>query len=267
MSLEGTVCDMCGSDDVVHDRREGHVVCCNCGGVLEQWTTCEHSYDDSTRTTFGDVAENYKRRKVDMNGGMKARVTAFIDHHRLSEAVKATAMDVLEVLPRDKLRDRDLDAWAVITIACELSKSCRSVTDLATMSGSPTGKLLGMCKTLRPLLDSIYEDKTTVIPEIDATLTAMVSAMQLLYSGDEFEKRKRPARRHVLDRSKDFMKCASFMNLQPDTRGRTLLSEFLTASGDMGSAEKKLLKTNAVKNALSILKTADMSFRRPATTA
>ena len=261
------MCDMCGSTDVIHDRREGHVVCMDCGGVLEEWTTCEHSYDDSTRTAYGDVSENYKRRKVDMNGGMKARVTAFVDHHRLSEAVKASAMDVLEVLPKDKLRDRDLDAWAVIALACELSKSCRSMSELATMSGSSTGKLIGMCKTFKPLLESLYEDKTTVVPEIDATLTAMTSAMQLLYSGDEFEKRKRPSRRHVLSRSVDFMKCAGFMNLQPETRGKTLLYEYLDSSGDLGSAEKRLLKTNAVKNALSVLKKADMSFKRSSTSA
>lgn len=242
-------------------------MCLDCGSVLEEWTTCESSFDDSTRTSYGDVSENYKRRKVDMNGGMKARVTSFIDHHRLSEAVKASAMDVLDVLPKDKLRDRDLDAWAVIAIACELSKSCRSMTDLATMSGSSTGKLIGMCKTFKPLVESLYEDKTTVVPEIDATLTAMTSFMQCLYSGAEFEKRKRPSRRHVLSRSTEFMKCASFMNLQPDTRGRALLYEFLEASGDMGAAEKKLLKTNAVKNALSVLKKAGMSFKPPSTKA
>lgn len=267
MSRYEIVCDMCGSTDVVHDRREGHVVCMNCGGVLEERTTCEHSYDDSTRTSYGDVSENYKRRKVDMNGGMKARVSAFIDNHHLSEAVKASAMDVLEVLPRDKLRDRDLDAWAVIALACELSKSCRSMTDLAALSGSSTGKLLGMCKTFKPLVESLYEDKTIVVPEIDATLSAMMSFMQCLYSGAEFEKRKRPSRRHVLNRSVEFLKCASFMNLQPDTRGRALLYEYLEASGDMGVSEKKLLRTNAVKNALSVLKNAGMSFKPPSTKA
>ncbi len=241
-------CEMCGHETVL-DRREGHLVCPECGTVAQEWTCGDDPFEAKSRVTSANVRE-VKRRKVDRFGGMGARVASLVDHHRLGAAVTAAANNVLEVLPPDRLRDRALDVWAVIALSCELCKSCRAMTDLAALSGEPTGKLIDRCAALKSDLSSLFEDHCAV-GALDQTLQAMNGVLAALYGTSATEKQR--ARSYVLRRCKDCADNAAFMNLTAGTRARALVLEHLTTQGAKLSRHERdavNASSTAVRNAL-----------------
>jgi len=251
-TVDDPVCGVCGGDTTL-DTRQGHVVCLDCGTVLQEWTTGEDRFEAMSRVTSADVPE-VKRRKIDRFGGMKAKVTALIDHHRLGSATTTACAHMLDLIPPGTLRDRDLDAWAVISLACEYCKSCRSIADLATLAGTPSKKLITTRDSLRPYLKSLFSE-CTVPDAVDDTLTAMNTVLTSIYTASDAGK-KLAARRHVMRRANDNIANAAFMNLRPMTRAMILVSEHLKSIGfEIGPAERAALKlgSSGVRNGLKKL--------------
>lgn len=245
-------CEFCGGE-CVHDRREGHVVCIDCGGVAEEWTIGDDRFEAMTRVTDADVRE-VKKRKVDRHGGMKAKIGALVDHAGLGGAITATCATMIDSLPQGRLRDRDLDAWALISLACELCKSCRSIKELAEQSGNSAGKLIAVRESLREDLKSMFDDSVAV-DGVDETLTAMNTILSCIF-GVTDAKSKLAARRHVLRRSIDVADNAAFMNMRPATRARVLVAEHLRAINHvMRDDDRKALMigSTGVRNGLKKL--------------
>jgi hypothetical protein len=260
--MSDPICDMCGGE-CVHDRREGHVVCTDCGGVLEEWTTGDDRYEAMARVTYADVRE-VKKRKIDRHGGMKAKIASLVDHAGMGAAITASCSNMIDMLPPGRLRDRDLDAWALISLACELCKSCRSIKDLAQQSGASAGRLIATRESLREDLKSLFDDSTAV-DGVDETLTAMNSVLSSIFAASDC-KSKLAARRHVLRRSIDVADNAAFMNMRPATRARVLVAEHLRSIGHVPSAadrEALMIGSTGVRNGLKKLLSVPVSEPPP----
>jgi hypothetical protein len=246
------ICEYCGGE-CVEDRREGHIVCIECGTVGEEWTIGDDRFEAMTRVTEAEVRE-VKKRKVDRHGGMKAKVGSYVDHAGLGSAVTAACANMIDALPHGRLRDRDLDAWALISLACELCKSCRSIKDLADRSGSSAGKLIAVRESFRDDLKPMFDDSTAV-DGVDETLTAMNTILSCIFSPSD-SKKKVAARRYVLRRSIDVADNAAFMNMRPATRARVLVAEHLRSVSHVLSVTDRdalMIGSTGVRNGLKKL--------------
>jgi hypothetical protein len=238
---------MCGSEDVVEDRREGHVVCNNCGTVLELWTVCEQTYEASTRTSAGPerverAVALLDRRRPDNCKLMKSKIESLVMHAGFGTAVVAMSHNMCDVLEPSSMPDKEIVAWAIVTLACDACRASRPINDVAAMSGVSTGALIAARNALRPALARTFFQESVSRDSVDETLASMnVVLSELLPTSAMSE--KFAARRYVLRRAEGLASNASFMNVRPATRARVLLMEYYKVENlPMTAVVKHVLK-------------------------
>lgn len=252
-------CDICGGE-TVHDRREGRIVCLECGTVLQEWTVCDDAFEASTRCApeawdLGtDNAPNkhvyaLKRRK-DGVYVTKQKIANLVAAHGLGTAISAQADDMIDSLDAGLVNDKDLTVWTLVSLACDVVKASRPVTVMATCAGVPTKKLIEARNAMIAKLPAFFSsgdgcdaDLETAVKRVLGELFPVHAKLKIL-----------EARKAVLRRAKGLQDNGGFMNLCPDTQARVLIVDHFRSNGcEMTAKMKSVLKANSggVKNGLS----------------
>ena len=260
--MSDPICDVCGGE-TVHDRREGRIVCVECGGVLQEWTICDNDYEATTRCAPGSwdlgtktaPCKNAPHRHVyalkkrkDAVYAAKQKIANLVAVHGLGSAISAQADEMLDCLDPAGVDDRDSTAWTVISLACDAVKASRPITQMATCAGVPTKKLIEYRNAMIALLPTFFE----AAGDSNDLETATRRVLDGIFPAHEKLKRM-GARKAVLRRADGLKENAGFMNICPDTQARVLLVDHFRACGvELTPQIKSALKVNSggVKNGL-----------------
>jgi len=215
-------CDMCGGETVL-DRQQGHVVCTECGGVCEEWVVADDRYEASCRTS-ADQADHVGR--VNRPAVLKTKIASFVDACGLGSSVSTMASHMVDAVPARAVRDREIDAWALISIACERLRSGRSVMDMARASGVPTKQLISVREAIRPYVRQFFDDAPDAPDPVDETVTAMNPIMAALWQPHETASKLAARKWAVRHMQTAVCGNASFMNMRPSTRARVILAKY-----------------------------------------
>ena len=217
------VCDMCGGETVL-DRQQGHVVCTGCGGICEEWVVADDRYEASCRTS-ADQADHAGR--VNRPAALKTKIGTFVDNCGLGGSVSMMAAHMIDAMPARAVRDREIDAWALIALACERLRSGRSIMDMARASNVPTKQLIAAREATRPFLTTFFADAPDAPDPVNETVTAMNAIMTALWKPHE-SAAKLAARKWAIRFMNSTGLCAnaSFMNTRPSTRARVILAKY-----------------------------------------
>lgn len=243
--MSDSICDMCGGE-TVHDRREGRVVCIECGAVLQEWTICDDVYEASTRCApsgwdlgTGNApdrrAYGVKRRK-DSAYAVKQKISNYVAVHGLGDAIEAKAGQMLSALDQNNVEDSVATAWTIISLACDSVKASRPMTVMAACAGVSTKKLLELRKAMMAILTSFFDDGCdddsndldTAVKRILGEIFPMHARMMIMES-----------RKAVLRRAAGLKSNGGFMNICPVTQARVLLVEHFRSNGTEMTAQMK----------------------------
>lgn len=248
--MSDPICDFCGGE-TVHDRREGRIVCIECGTVLQEWTICDDDYDATTRCApgawdlgTGNAPDRHvyavKRRK-DMVYAAKQKIANLVAVYGLGSAVSAKADEMLDSLEPARVNDKDSTAWTVISLACDAVKASRPLTQMATCAGVPTKKLIDARNAMIAELPTFFEadgganDLETAVRRVLDHIFPIHAKVKIL-----------EARKAALRRADGLKTNGGFMNICPDTQARVLLVDHFRASGvEMTPQMKVVLKVNS----------------------
>lgn len=260
-NMSDPICDFCGGE-TVHDRREGRIVCIECGTVLQEWTICDDDYDASQRCAPGSWdlgtgnAPNrhvyaLKKRK-DVVYAVKQKIANLVAVHGMGSAISSTADDMLDTLNSSNLDDKDSTAWTVISLACDAVKASRPITQMAACAGIPTKKFIDARNAMIVELPAFFgadgsNDLETAIRRVLDTIFPSHAKVKII-----------EARKAALRRADGLKTNGGFMNICPDTQARVLLVDYFRSRGiEMTPQIKSALKVNSggVKNGLAKIET------------
>ena len=258
--MSDPICDVCGGE-TVHDRREGRIVCIECGGVLQEWTICDDTYEASTRCAPSGGAWDLgtcnapnrhvyamKKRK-DAVYSVKQKIANAVAVHGLGSAISAKADEMLDALDPAHVNDKDATMWTLISLACDSVKASRPVTVMASCAGVPTKKFIEARQAMIAELPTFFEDPDDS-NDLETAVRRVLGAIFPIHAKIKIME----ARKAVLRRAESLKDNGGFMNICPDTQARVLLVDHLRSVGEEMTAQMKaVLKVNSggVKNGLT----------------
>jgi len=249
MKYREPTCELCNSTDIIDDRTQGHVVCNNCGTVLEEWTVYEGA--DFNRHSihaddFGRVKESSR-----VVHAAKERIRAFTDHSGIPETVANKAYLLLEKVPDVGLRKPEY-SWAMIMLAAEALQAPLDVQLISRRAEVPVSKLLDICDELRKHVADMMPPPVTAEKE---TLNAVAAAIAKVVSEQDRERRTKVRMAIVRMLDGGITKKCKLTNVRPKTRANALLAHYLQSKGQLTDVAFRALECSkdGVKKAMKSL--------------
>lgn len=241
----------CGSQDLVNDRHQGHVVCNDCGTVLEEWTIREeldfnrhsafHSENDIDADEQGSLA----------SATMKDRIRSYVAHNRLSETLANKACLMVDKVP-DKVLNKPLHAWALVVLAADALQAPLDKQLIAKAAGKPVAKLLEAVGQLKPHIAELLPQPVSGDME---TLKGVRQAIAAVFHEQDKEGRAKAQKGVVRMLDAGVTKKAGLANIKAQTRANALVAHFLRCNGNLDKNASKALECSkdGVKKALRSL--------------
>lgn len=252
MKYREPTCDLCNSTDIIDDRTQGHVVCNNCGTILEEWTVYEGA-DFNRHSVHADafVEDGFVKESSHAVHAAKERIRAFTDHSGIPETVANKANLLLEKMPDAGLRKPEY-SWATIMLAAEALQAPLDVQLISRRAAVPVSKLLGICDELRKHVADMMPPPATADKE---TLDAVAAAIAKVVDEEDSKGRKSVRMAIAAMMKGGIVKKCKLTNVRAKTRANALLAHYLQRKGQLTDAAFSALECSkdGVKKAMKSL--------------
>lgn len=252
MKYREPTCEACNSTDLIDDRTQGHVVCNDCGTVLEEWTVNEGT-DFNRHSIHADafVEDGFMKEPSHVMHAAKVRIRAYTDHSGIPESVANKAGLLLEKVPDTNLRKPEY-SWAMILLAAEALQAPLDVQLISGRAAVPVSKLLSICDQLRKHVADMMPPPVTADKE---TMDAVAVAIGKVVGDSDREGRTKARKAIVRMLDGGVSKMPGVMNVRAKTRANALLAHYLETNGQLDKSARKALECSkaGVKDAMNAL--------------